>query len=303
MKVYENFKTEDFINSTEIVTSIGGFDGIHLGHQALFKKAYETSNGNFQIVTFNEIPKIYFNNALKPILSQEQRTQFFEEQNPKNIVYLDFQSVNSMNALDFCKFLQNNLKTTKLVIGKDFKFGNKRVGDVNTLIDYFGENNVILLHDYLISSEKVSTTEIRLFYSQGDIKNAEKYLGRPISYRGIVVKGKQLGSTIGIPTANIELNQQTELPRFGVYAVKINVNSQVYLGCMNIGINPTVDSNGQTKIEIHILDFDENIYNQQVSFELIDFIRDEKKFNSVEELKLQITTDIAEIKNNFSLQH
>lgn len=299
MKVYENFKTEDLINSTEIVTSIGGFDGIHLGHQALFKKAYETSNGNFQIVTFNEIPKIYFNNALKPILSQEQRTQFFEEQNPKNIVYLDFQSVNSMNALDFCKFLQNNLKTTKLVIGKDFKFGNKRVGDVNTLIDYFGENNVILLHDYLISSEKVSTTKIRLFYSQGDIKNAEKYLGRPISYRGIVVKGKQLGSTIGIPTANIELNQQTELPRFGVYAVKINVNSQVYLGCMNIGINPTVDSNGQTKIEIHILDFDKNIYNQQVSFELIDFIRDEKKFNSVEELKLQITTDIAEIKNNF----
>ena len=299
MKVYENFKTEDFIDSTEIVTSIGGFDGIHLGHQALFKKAYETSNGNFQIVTFNEIPKIYFNNALKPILSQEQRTQFFEEQNPKNIVYLDFQSVNSMNALDFCKFLQNNLKTTKLVIGKDFKFGNKRVGDVNTLIDYFGENNVILLDDYLISSEKVSTTKIRLFYSQGDIKNAEKYLGRPISYRGIVVKGKQLGSTIGIPTANIELNQQTELPRFGVYAVKINVNSQVYLGCMNIGINPTVDSNGQTKIEIHILDFDKNIYNQQVSFELIDFIRDEKKFNSVEELKLQITTDIAEIKNNF----
>ena len=299
MKVYENFKTEDFIDSTEIVTSIGGFDGIHLGHQALFKKAYETSNGNFQIVTFNEIPKIYFNNALKPILSQKQRTQFFEEQNPKNIVYLDFQSVNSMNALDFCKFLQNNLKTTKLVIGKDFKFGNKRVGDVNTLIDYFGENNVILLHDYLISSEKISTTKIRLFYSQGDIKNAEKYLGRPISYRGIVVKGKQLGSTIGIPTANIELNQQTELPRFGVYAVKINVNSQVYLGCMNIGINPTVDSNGQTKIEIHILDFDKNIYDQQVSFELIDFIRDEKKFNSVEELKLQITTDIAEIKNNF----
>ena len=299
MKVYENFKTEDFINSTEIVTSIGGFDGIHLGHQALFKKAYETSNGNFQIVTFNEIPKIYFNNALKPILSQEQRTQFFEEQNPKNIVYLDFQSVNSMNALDFCKFLQNNLKTTKLVIGKDFKFGNKRVGDVNTLIDYFGENNVILLHDYLISSEKVSTTKIRLFYSQGDIKNAEKYLGRPISYRGIVVKGKQLGSTIGIPTANIELNQLTELPRFGVYAVKININNQVYLGCMNIGINPTVDSNGQTKIEIHIIDFDKNIYNQQVSFELIGFIRDEKKFNSIEELKLQITTDIAEIKNNF----
>lgn len=299
MKVYENFKNIDIIDSNEIVTSIGGFDGVHLGHQALFNEAYRVSNGNFQIVTFNQIPKIYFNNTLNPLLSQEQRTRLFEQLQPKNIVYLDFQSVNTMNALDFCQFLQNNLKTNKLVIGKDFKFGNKRVGDVNTLIEYFGENNVILLDDYLISSEKVSTTKIRLFYAQGNVKHAEKYLGRKISYTGNVVKGKQLGSTIGVPTANIKLNEQTELPRFGVYAVKISINSQVYLGCLNVGINPTVDSVADTKIEIHVLDFEENIYNQQVSFELLDFIRDEKKFNSLDDLKTQITSDITEIKNNF----
>ena len=299
MRVFENFKIEDIIDSSKIVTSIGGFDGIHLGHQALFNKAYNVSNGHFQIVTFNEIPKIYFNNSLKPILSQEQRTHIFKDLKPKNIIYLDFKSVNNMNALDFCELLKQNLKTEKLVIGKDFKFGNKRVGDVNTLIQYFGEDNVVLLDDYLINSEKVSTTKIRLFYAQGNIKDAEKYLGRKISYSGSVIKGKQLGSTIGVPTANIILKQQTELPRFGVYAVNVIVNNQSYLGCLNVGINPTIDEGTDTKIEIHLLDFDQNIYNQEVSFELIDFIRDEQKFNSIESLKAQITLDISEIKNNF----
>jgi|TARA_B000000475_G_scaffold230086_1_gene195398 riboflavin kinase/FMN adenylyltransferase len=299
MKVFENFKIEDIIDSSKIVTSIGGFDGIHLGHQALFNKAYKVSNGHFQIVTFNKIPKIYFNNSLKPILSQEQRTHIFKDLKPKNIIYLDFKSVNNMNALDFCELLKQNLKTEKLVIGKDFKFGNKRVGDVNTLIQYFGEDNVVLLDDYLINSEKVSTTKIRLFYAQGNIKDAEKYLGRKISYSGSVIKGKQLGSTIGVPTANIILKQQTELPRFGVYAVNVIVNNQSYLGCLNVGINPTIDEGTDTKIEIHLLDFDQNIYNQEVSFELIDFIRDEQKFNSIESLKAQITLDISEIKNNF----
>ena len=101
------------------------------------------------------------------------------------------------------------------------------------------------------------------------------------------------------PTANIILKQQTELPRFGVYAVYVTVNNQSYLGCLNVGINPTIDEGTDTKIEIHLLDFDQNIYNQEVSFELIDFIRDEQKFNSIESLKAQITLDISEIKNNF----
>ena len=299
MTVFENFKIEDIIDSSKIVTSIGGFDGIHLGHQALFKKAYQVSKGHFQIVTFNQIPKIYFNKNLKPILSQEDRIRIFDELKPKNIIFLDFKSVNSMNALDFCELLKHNLKTEKLVIGKDFKFGNNRVGDVNTLLQYFGEDNVILLDDYLIDSEKVSTTKIRLFYAQGNIQDAEKYLGRKISYSGSVVKGKQLGSTIGVPTANILLNEQTELPRFGVYAIKMNVDDQSYLGCLNVGVNPTVDKGTDTKIEIHLLDFEQNIYNREVSFELIDFIRDEQKFNTLEALKAQITLDITQIKNNF----
>ena len=299
MRVYNNFKSTDSVKSEPLVTSIGGFDGIHLGHQALFKKAFDVSNAMFQIVTFNEIPKIYFNNDLKPLIDQDQRSSIFEKLLPKNIIFLDFKSVNKMNAQEFCQFLEHNLQTEKLVIGKDFRFGNQRVGDVNTLINYFGEENVTLLDDYLISSEKVSTTKIRLFYAQGNVKEAEKYLGRPISYNGTVVLGKQLGSSIGFPTANVQLHNLTQLPRFGVYAVRVHIDKKTYLGCLNIGINPTVEANLDTKIEIHIIEFEENIYDKDISFELIEFIRDEKKFGSIDDLTAQIQLDVDKIKNNF----
>lgn len=299
MRVYNNFKSTDSVKSEPLVTSIGGFDGIHLGHQALFKKAFDVSNAMFQIVTFNEIPKIYFNKDLKPLIDQDQRSSIFEKLLPKNIIFLDFKSVNKMNAQEFCLFLEHNLQTEKLVIGKDFRFGNQRVGDVNTLINYFGEENVTLLDDYLISSEKVSTTKIRLFYAQGKIKEAEKYLGRPISYTGTVVIGKRLGSSIGFPTANVQLHNLTQLPRFGVYAVRVHIDKKTYLGCLNIGINPTVEANLDTKIEIHILEFEENIYDKDISFELIEFIRDEKKFGSIDDLTAQIQLDVDKIKNNF----
>jgi len=299
MRVYNNFKSTDSVKSEPLVTSIGGFDGIHLGHQALFKKAFDVSNAMFQIVTFNEIPKIYFNKDLKPLIDQDQRSSIFEKLLPKNIIFLDFKSVNKMNAQEFCLFLEHNLQTEKLVIGKDFRFGNQRVGDVNTLINYFGEENVTLLDDFLISSEKVSTTKIRLFYAQGKIKEAEKYLGRPISYTGTVVRGKRLGSSIGFPTANVQLHNLTQLPRFGVYAVRVHIDKKAYLGCLNIGINPTVEANLDTKIEIHILEFEENIYDKDISFELIEFIRDEKKFGSIDDLTAQIQLDVDKIKNNF----
>jgi len=299
MRVYNNFKSTDSVKSEPLVTSIGGFDGIHLGHQALFKKAFDVSNAMFQIVTFNEIPKIYFNNDLKPLIDQDQRSSIFEKLLPKNIIFLDFKSVNKMNAQEFCLFLEHNLQTEKLVIGKDFRFGNQRVGDVNTLINYFGEENVTLLDDFLISSEKVSTTKIRLFYAQGKIKEAEKYLGRPISYTGTVVRGNRLGSSIGFPTANVQLHNLTQLPRFGVYAVRVHIDKKTYLGCLNIGINPTVEANLDTKIEIHILEFEETIYDKDISFELIEFIRDEKKFGSIDDLTAQIQLDVDKIKNNF----
>jgi riboflavin kinase/FMN adenylyltransferase len=204
-----------------------------------------------------------------------------------------------MTPLQFCNFLKENLKTNKLVIGKDFKFGKERKGDIKTLLDFFGPENIFLLEDYLIESQKVSTTKIRDLYANGNIQAAQKLLGRKITFSGKVIKGKQLGSSIGIPTANIKLPYETQLPKYGVYAVNVHVNGIQYLGCLNIGINPTVDSDNVTKIEIHILHFDKNIYDHELTFELLDFIRDEQEFDSVENLKSQILKDISKIKKNF----
>lgn len=299
MNIYENFQVKDVIDSAPITSSIGAFDGIHLGHRALFTKAMQVSNKSFQIVTFNKIPKVFFNKNFLPLLDIQERISIFRETTASNLIFLDFESVNDMTPLHFCNFLKENLKTNKLVIGKDFKFGKERKGDIKTLLDFFGPENIFLLEDYLIESQKVSTTKIRDLYANGNIQAAQKLLGRKITFSGKVIKGKQLGSSIGIPTANIKLPYETQLPKYGVYAVNVHVNGIQYLGCLNIGINPTVDSDNVTKIEIHILHFDKNIYDHELTFELLDFIRDEQEFDSVENLKSQILKDISKIKKNF----
>tara|TARA_B110000467_G_scaffold86090_1_gene77755 strand:+ start:17623 stop:18522 length:900 start_codon:yes stop_codon:yes gene_type:complete len=299
MNIYENFQVKDVIDSAPITSSIGAFDGIHLGHRALFTKAMQVSNKSFQIVTFNKIPKVFFNKNFLPLLDIQERISIFRETTASNLIFLDFESVNDMTPLQFCNFLKENLKTNKLVIGKDFKFGKERKGDIKTLLDFFGPENIFLLEDYLIESQKVSTTKIRDLYANGNIQAAQKLLGRTITFSGKVIKGKQLGSSIGIPTANIKLPYETQLPKYGVYAVNVHVNGIQYLGCLNIGINPTVDSDNVTKIEIHILHFDKNIYDHELTFELLDFIRDEQEFDSVENLKSQILKDISKIKKNF----
>ena len=277
MNIYENFQVNDVIDSAPITSSIGAFDGIHLGHRALFAKAMQVSNKSFQIVTFNKIPKVFFNKNFLPLLDIQERISIFRDTKASNLIFLDFESVNNMTPLQFCNFLKENLKTDKLVIGKDFRFAKERKGDVKTLLDFFGPENIFLLEDYLIESQKVSTTKIRDLYANGNIQAAQKFLGRKITFSGKVIKGKQLGSSIGIPTANIKLPYETQLPKYGVYAVNVHVNGNYYLGCLNIGINPTVDIDNVTKIEIHILHFDKDIYDQELTFELLDYIRDEKK--------------------------
>ena len=227
MNIYENFQVKDVIDSAPITSSIGAFDGIHLGHRALFTKAMQVSNKSFQIVTFNKIPKVFFNKNFLPLLDIQERISIFRETTASNLIFLDFESVNDMTPLQFCNFLKENLKTNKLVIGKDFKFGKERKGDIKTLLDFFGPENIFLLEDYLIESQKVSTTKIRDLYANGNIQAAQKLLGRKITFSGKVIKGKQLGSSIGIPTANIKLPYETQLPKYGVYAVNVHVN-----GCL-----------------------------------------------------------------------
>jgi len=296
MKIYQDFNQKELIESDIEVTCIGAFDGLHKGHLELIKKTKDVNN-NFQIVTFSEIPKIYFNNDLKPLLDNEKRINIFRKFKPTNLIYLKFNEINKLSSEEFLNVLKDNLKTKKIVVGKDFKFGKNRSGDVNNIINYFGKDNVILLPDYLIDNEKVSSTKIREYLDLGNIENANKFLGREYELSGLVVKGLKLGSKIGFPTANLKLNYDLYLPKFGVYGISCNVDNKSYEGILNIGITPTVIDTIKPKIEAHIFNFDKNIYNQHLDIQINQFIRDEIKFKSIDELIKQINIDISTVKN------
>ena len=296
MKIYQDFNQKEFIESDIEVTCIGAFDGLHKGHLELIKKTKDVNN-NFQIVTFSEIPKIYFNNDLKPLLDNEKRINIFRKFTPSNLIYLKFNEISKLSSEEFLNVLKDNLKTKKIVVGKDFKFGKNRSGDVNNIINYFGKENVVLLSDYLIDNEKVSSTKIREYLDLGNIEKANKLLGRNYELSGLVVKGLKLGSKIGFPTANLKLHYDLYLPKFGVYGISCNIDNKSYEGILNIGITPTVIDRIKPKIEAHIFNFDKNIYNQHLDIQINQFIRDEIKFKSIDELIKQINIDISTVKN------
>ena len=298
MKIYNNTTFDTYIEDSSGVVCIGGFDGIHLAHQQLFKKTMNIST-KFDIVTFEVIPKIYFNEDLKPLISNEGRERIFSSFNPQNLVYLNFENFNKISQEQFCNFLKINLKVKKIVVGKDFKFGKNRSGDITTLINFFGEENIFLLDDFLIGNEKVSSTKIRYYLSNGDIEKANNYLGREFSLIGTVIEGKKIGRSIGFPTANLSLDQDTFIPNFGVYTGKIYIDKNIFNTIVNIGLNPTVDDQATLKIEAHIFDFSSDIYNSKVEISLNKFIRKEIKFKNIDDLKFQISEDIKTAKKYF----
>ena len=295
MKIYDNFGKDDSITSDVEVTCIGAFDGVHKGHIELINKTKEI-NKNFQIVTFDEIPKLYFDKSLKPLLDNKNKNNIFNDLKPTNLIYLKFDEINQLSSDEFLKYLDINLRTKKIVVGKDFKFGKNRSGDVDNIISYFGKDNVILLSDYIIDNEKVSSTKIRNFLDTGNIQKANNFLGREYELSGLVVKGKKLGSKIGFPTANLQLNNDLYLPKFGVYEISCKVNGNLFKGILNIGITPTVLNSKKVKIEAHLFNFNENIYDKNIVIQLKKFIREEIKFNSVDDLIKQINIDISSVK-------
>ena len=152
MKTYRSFGKDDSIESLVDATCIGAFDGVHKGHVELIKKTKEISE-NFQIVTFNVIPKIYFDKQLKPLLSSKQRSDIFKEYDPVNLVYLKFEEINQISPTEFLNLLKHNLKTQKIVVGRDFKFGKNRKGDIRTLKNFFGSDNVIIIDDFYVKND------------------------------------------------------------------------------------------------------------------------------------------------------
>ena len=297
MRIYKNFTSDNFIDDEIPAVCIGGFDGVHLGHQELLKFTKESSN-TFQIITFDTLPKKYFNNEHKLLTTNNEKIELFKKYEPSNLVFINFEHVLKFSPKTFCDMLKNNMKAKSIYVGNDFKFGANREGDVNYLIKYFGENSIHTIEDYDHNNEKISSTLIKSYLNDGQIEHANAALGYEYSLSGSVIKGDQRGSQIGFPTANMNVDNNIQIPKNGVYKVNVFLNEIFYEGIMNIGHKPTVSEGTRLSLEVHIFDFNDDIYDADLTVYFKKFIRDEIKFSSIDELIQQISKDIEEINKN-----
>lgn len=283
-----------------IVTS-GTFDGVHFGHQKILKKIVKTAkelNGKSVVLTFWPHPRFVLfpeEKTLKLLTTFEEKAKLLEEVGIDYLVKVEF--TKSFSQLSSETFIQNmlveQLKTKKLIIGYDHRFGKNRSGSFEYLkenSDRYGfEVEEIPRQD--IDDVGVSSTKIRQALFHGEVDLAAGYLGRPYSLLGTVVRGKQIGTELGFPTANIHIEEDFKLiPKDGAYAVRTKVNGQWHKAMLNVGIRPTVGGLHRV-IETHLFDFDQQIYEQQIQIEFIKHLRDEKKFDSLEDLKAQLQKD------------
>lgn len=299
MKVYYNLS--DFTPLTNAVVTSGTFDGVHLGHQKILQILRETtqaSGGESVVLTFWPHPRMVVSQdsqGLKLLSTIDEKIVLLEQQGVNHLLIIPFtREFSELSSEEYVQsILLDTIGTKKLVIGYDHRFGRNREGG----FEYLEAN----AHRFGIELEEIprqeidnlviSSTQIRESLQQGNIKAANELLGRPYTFSGIVVKGRQLGRTIGFPTANVQVAESYKLiPSNGVYAVKAMVRGNWLNGIMNIGNRPTVDGIGRTQ-EVYILGFNEDIYGENITVELVGYIRSEQKFNSLDELKSQILKD------------
>ena len=298
MKIYRSI--EDYDEDKRSVVTIGTFDGIHLGHQKILSRLIKSSKNkdlNSVVLTFFPHPRIILNkyNEVKMIDTLDEKIIHLNEIGIDSLVIHPFnKSFSLLSANQFIKdFLVDKLKIKHIIIGYDHRFGKGREASVTDLKNYADDYDFTVEEIKAQEIEKitVSSTKIRNSINQGDIKTTEKYLGRYFNLTGKVVKGDGLGKKINYPTANIFIEETYKIiPKDGVYLVETIIEDKLFNGMMNIGHRPTIGTNVKS-IEVHLFNFNEDIYGQVISIKMISKIRDEKKFSSIEALKEQLVKD------------
>ncbi len=303
MRIYNNLKISK--NHKNSVIAIGNFDGIHIGHQKVISQAIQKAKKNhlpFGIITFEPLPVMFFNQKIKNhrINSLEQKKEHLKKLKLDFLIIIKFNKLfSSLSAEQFIKkIIYQKLKTKYVYVSKNFRFGKNRLGSIKTLKSK--EKNysykTIITHPFKISNQTISSTLIRKKISKGNLKSANNLLKRPWCIRGKVIKGKRRGRKIGFPTCNIRLFNYV-IPKLGVYLVKVKNNNFNKNGIANIGFRPTF--NGQNLLlEVNIFGINKNLYNKELNINFLKFIRPEKKFKNLEELKKQIKVDIARAKKD-----
>jgi riboflavin kinase/FMN adenylyltransferase len=299
MKLYKNFDISK--NHKRSIILIGNFDGVHVGHQKLFKLAnsYKKKfNLNIGVLTFEPMPKMFFNKDIKNfrISNINQKNIILKNLGVDFVITQKFDKKFSKIKFNFFikEILSKKLEAKYIFVSNNFRFGNKREGDVNQLIknEKIHDYKIIKPQPLMVDKKAISSTYIRSLLEKGNLKKANKALARNWTIEGIVKKGRQQGKKIGFPTCNIDIKDYI-IAMPGVYAVKVyKKNSKKPLKAIaNLGYRPTFNQK-KILLEIHIFNFSGNLYNKYLSVEFIKFIRKEKKFNNVNQLRKQIQSDL-----------
>ena len=303
MKIYNNL----IINRKHqnSVVAIGNFDGIHLGHQKVLNRAKQKAKKNrlpFGVITFEPMPVMFFNKKIKNhrINSLLQKKTQLKKLKLDFLIIINFnKKFSKLSAEQFIKrIIFKKVKCKFLYVSNNFKFGFKRKGNIQTLKKYSNSYNfkTMITHPLTKAAKVVSSTFIRKKISQGKIYEVNKLLNRNWCIQGKVIKGHRRGRTIGFPTCNINISDYS-MPKLGVYGVKVNNAKFQRKGIANIGYRPTF--NGQNLLlEVNIFGINKNLYNKEINVNFIKFIRPEKKFKGLEQLKKQIKIDIIQAKKN-----
>lgn len=300
MSVFYNIS--ELSQVTNSIVTIGTFDGVHLGHQKIIKRLVELKQkqgGEIVLFTFDPHPrKILFpeQKDLKLITTTEEKCDILKQFGVDHVLVYPFTTeFSKMQAQDYISnIIAKGLKTKTLVIGYDHRFGSNREGSIDTLKQFAPIYHFDLeeIPAQEINQLNVSSTRIRKAIEDGDIQTANDFLGYTFFITGEVIKGKQLGRTIGYPTANIFIDNADKLiPKIGVYAVNVVLKGVTYKGMLNVGTNPTTDFDNKIKIEVNIFDFDADIYGETLKVEFVKWIRNEEKFANLDELKQALAND------------
>ena len=291
---------ENFPADEASIVTIGTFDGVHLGHQQILKQLIDTSRKSklkSVLLTFFPHPRMVLQPDISMRLIQtiQEREKVLQKTGLDYLVIHPFSTEFSrLSADDYVKqILVEQLNVRKVVVGYDHRFGRNRTASLEDMYHYadIHEFEVIEINAEKIESTAVSSTKIRKAIDEGNIELANTYLGHSFTIEGMVIDGYKRGRELSYPTANIDLqNQHKIVPKQGVYLVKSKLKGRVVYGMMNIGTKPTFDTT-MPSIEVHFLDWNGNLYGQAVQVELLKWVREERKFSSVEELQTQIQAD------------
>lgn len=305
MKIYHDFN--DFVKVPNAIVTIGTFDGVHLGHQAILKGMVNTAKeigGETVVITFYPHPRQVLNidsSNLRFITTQEEKIRLLDDLGIDNLVVVNFTKEFSRITSDsFIKdYIIEKISPVKFVIGYDHHFGKNRMGDFDLLYDlgmqYHFKVQRIPAQD--VQNIAVSSTKIRHSLEQGDIEHANALLGHQFSYKGKVVSGERLGREIGYRTANLNINNEYRLIKSaGVYASYVDYEDKTYKAMTYIGRKPTVNDEDIENVEVHILDFEGDLYDKEIKVRFISKVREEQKFEDIEALKNQIEEDEKKIR-------